>query len=495
MKPHSSALRSAPPLSTVVEPCAPPQPGDTRRQQLALMVLLVGAFLPPLDYFIVNLALPAIRSGLHTSGAELQLIISSYASAYAVFLITGGRLGDLFGRKRMFLTGMAGFVLASAWCGLSQSGNALIIGRVLQGLAASVMAPQVLATLRTVFSSDEQPRVMSLYGSVFGLAAVVGQLGGGALITWHPLGLGWQSIFWVNVPIGMAAFVGAFKLIPESQPKRETRIDLLGVALLSIFLGLLIYPLTRGREQGWPAWTVISLLASGPALALFVWAEKRIAHRGGDPLVHMELFDNRAFVIGLTMTFLFYFLSAFFLTYGIFLQNGMGMTPLASGLAIMPYAVGFLIGPLGTPAVARRIGNHILTLGFSLIAIGFVVVIATLYLNQPLSLVFYAGLLCAGIGQGFILPSLVRIVLSEVQQDRVGIASGLVTSLLQIGSAVGVALVAGVFYTVLGKRGDLIAYNHAFAATLQIVVGLMLVCLVLGIVLTSRHGQSSSTAR
>jgi len=469
---------------------APPPAAEAPRHAWALAILLTGAFLPPLDYFIVNLALPAIRSGLHTSSAELQLIISSYASAYAVFLITGGRLGDLFGRKRMFLSGMAGFVLASALCGLSHGANMLIGGRLLQGIAASVMAPQVLATLRTLFVSAEQPRVMGLYGSVFGLAAVVGQLGGGALITWHPFGMGWQSIFWVNVPIGMAAFCGALKWIPESPPRPGVRVDLVGVLLLSLFLGLLIYPLTRGREDGWPAWTVLSLLASVPMLGLFVWAEKRIARRGGDPLVHMELFDNRAFVIGLTMTFLFYFLSAFFLTYGIFLQNGMGLSPLQSGLAVMPYAIGFLIGPFGTPPVARRIGHHILTLGFGLIAIGFCIVIAALSWGLPLSWIFFLGLLCAGIGQGFILPSLVRIVLSEVSVERAGIASGLVTSLLQIGAAVGVALVAGVFYSVLGDQTGLPAYSHAFAVTLEIVVGLMAICLALGCLLASRHGQA-----
>jgi EmrB/QacA subfamily drug resistance transporter len=471
-----------------LDPVPAPAP-EARRHAWALAILLIGAFLPPLDYFIVNLALPSIRSSLHTSSAELQLIVSSYASAYAVFLITGGRLGDLLGRKRMFLTGMAGFILASALCGLSQSADLLIAGRVLQGLAASVMAPQVLATLRTLFSTAEQPRVMSLYGSVFGLAAVVGQLGGGALITWHPFGIGWQSIFWVNVPIGSVAFCGAFKLIPETPRRADVRIDLIGVLLLSLCLGLLIYPLTRGREEGWPAWTVVSLLASMPVLALFIMAEKRIARRGGDPLVHMELFDNRAFVIGLTMTFLFYFLSAFFLTYGIFLQNGIGMSPLQSGLAVMPYAIGFLIGPFGTPPVARHIGHHILTLGFSLIAFGFCIVIATLYWGQALSLMFFAGLACAGIGQGFILPSLVRIVLSEVSVERAGIASGLVTSLLQIGSAVGVAVVAGVFYSVLGTQTDRAAYNHAFAVTLEIVVVLMVICLTLGNRLASRHGK------
>jgi EmrB/QacA subfamily drug resistance transporter len=456
---------------------------------LALAVLLTGAFLPPLDFFIVNLALPAIRSGLNTTGAELQLIISSYASAYAVFLITGGRLGDLYGRKRMFMTGMAGFVLASALCGLAPGPGVLILGRVLQGLAASVMAPQVLATLRSLFSQAEQPRVMGLYGSVFGLAAVAGQLGGGALITWHPFGLGWQSIFWVNVPIGMAALVGAAKLIPESPPQAGTRIDLIGVVLLSICLGLLIYPLTHGREAGWPAWTFISLAASAPMLWMFVRYEQHVQRRGGDPLIHLELFENRAFVIGLAMSSLFYFMSAFFLTYGVFLQNGLGLTAIASGLAIMPYAVGFLIGPLASPAVARRLGSHVLNLGFSMMALGLAIVVAVLYWGHPLSPTFYAGMLCAGGGQGLVLPSLVRIVLADVEARRVGIASGLVTSLLQIGAALGVALVGGVFYSVLGERSGTAAYTSAFSSTLGILIALMLVCVALGGVLTSRHGR------
>jgi EmrB/QacA subfamily drug resistance transporter len=456
---------------------------------LALAVLLTGAFLPPLDFFIVNLALPAIRSGLNTSGAELQLIISSYASAYAVFLITGGRLGDLYGRKRMFMTGMAGFVLASALCGLAPGPGVLILGRVLQGLAASVMAPQVLATLRSLFSQAEQPRVMGLYGSVFGLAAVAGQLGGGALITWHPFGLGWQSIFWVNVPIGIAALIGAAKLIPESPPQAGTRIDLIGVALLSICLGLLIYPLTHGREAGWPAWTFVSLAASAPTLWMFVRYEQHVQRRGGDPLIHLELFENRAFVIGLAMSSLFYFMSAFFLTYGVFLQNGLGLTAMASGLAIMPYAVGFLVGPLASPAVARRLGSHVLNLGFGMMALGLAIVVAVLYWGRPLSLTFYAGMLCAGGGQGLVLPSLVRIVLADVEARRVGIASGLVTSLLQIGAALGVALVGGVFYSVLGERSGAAAYTSAFSSTLGILIALMLVCVVLGGILTSRHGR------
>jgi MFS family permease len=237
-----------------------PTPGPSRAP--IIIVLLLGAFLPPLDFYIVNLALPAIGNGLRTTGGQLQLIVSCYASAYAVFLITGGRLGDLYGRKRMFITGMAGFIIASAICGLAPNGSVLILGRILQGASAAVMAPQVLATIRTIFSTAEQPRVIGLYGSVFGLASIVGQLFGGVLITLHPLGLTWQSIFLINVPIGIAALLGAMRFLPEAKPLSRPKIDLAGVLLLSLLLGSIIYPLTRGREAGWPAWTFISLLAA-----------------------------------------------------------------------------------------------------------------------------------------------------------------------------------------------------------------------------------------
>jgi MFS family permease len=190
---------------------APSEPGFDRG--FALVMLLIGAFLPPLDFYIVNLALPAIQAGLRTTSGQLQLIISCYASAYAVFLITGGRLGDLYGRKRMFMVGMTGFVLGSVICGLAPDGPVLIGGRIIQGAAAAVMVPQVLATIRTLFPAKDQPKVIGLYGSMFGLAAIAGQLFGGALITLHPLGLTWQSIFLINVPLGIGALIGAAKFL------------------------------------------------------------------------------------------------------------------------------------------------------------------------------------------------------------------------------------------------------------------------------------------
>ncbi|BDI31034.1 MFS transporter [Capsulimonas corticalis] len=452
---------------------------DARTRSLALAALLVGAFLPPLDFFIVNLALPAIRSGLHASASQLQLIISAYASAYAVFLITGGRLGDLYGRKRMFMTGMGGFVLASALCGLAPSGGVLIAGRILQGITASVMAPQVLATIRTVFSDGELTRVMGLYGSVFGLSAIAGQLGGGALITLHPFGLGWQSIFWINVPIGAVALIGAAKFVPETQPAQRARIDVAGVALLSLFLASIIYPLTQGREAGWPLWTYLSFLASVPILAAFIAAENRIARSGGDPLIDLTLFQRSPFVTGLAMTFLFYSISAFFLTFGVYLQSGLGWSPLASGAAIMPFAGGFMAASLYSATLAKRVGANILQIGFGMLSLGFAGAMLALRGADAPGLAFYAALLCAGLGQGFVLPSVVRTVLASVDASQAGLASGVVTSTLQIGAAVGVAAIGGVFFTVLGHRTAPASYATAFQSTMAVLSVLQLVCLLL----------------
>lgn len=459
------------------------------RQGLALAVLFVGAFLAPLDYFIVNLALPAIHTGLGATDAQLQLIVSAYASAYAVLLITGGRLGDLFGRRRMFMTGMAGFVLASALCGFAPNGHMLVIARIVQGMAAAVMAPQVLATVRAVVPLSQQTRVMSFYGFVFGLSSIVGQLGGGALITYRPFGLDWRVIFLINIPVGILAFIGSWKFVPENQPAVRTGVDLKGVALLSLLLLLIIYPMTHGREAGWPAWTFAMFAASVPVLALFIATERRVERRGGHPLVDLQLFRNRAFALGLVLAFLFYCNSAFFLTYGIFLQTGLHWTPLASGIAIMPFAIGFVVGPLTSPAVVRRIGEHVLTLGFAMMTVGFTLTgWAATYAPAP-DLPFYCGLVCAGVGQGLLLPSITRIVLMEVAPEKAGLASGVVTSTLQIGSAFGTAAISGAFFGVLGGRASPGAYAHAFQFSLGINALLMLTCIGLSVLLV-RHQQT-----
>jgi EmrB/QacA subfamily drug resistance transporter len=453
------------------------------RQGLALAVLFIGAFLAPLDYFIVNLALPSIHAGLGATDAQLQLIVSAYASAYAVLLITGGRLGDLFGRKRMFMAGMAGFVIASALCGFATSGHALVLSRIVQGIAAAVMAPQVLATIRAVVPAHQQTKVMSFYGFVFGLSSIAGQLGGGALITYHPFGLDWRIIFLINIPVGLVAFFGTWKFVPESQPAVRTGVDLKGVALLSLLLLLIIYPMTHGREAGWPAWTFMMFALSLPVLALFIATERGIERTGGHPLVDLQLFRNPAFAIGLVLAFLFYCESAFFLTYGIYLQTGLHWTPLESGIAIMPFAAGFIVGPLLSPVVVRHVGAHILTLGFSMLAVGLSITTWAAGQSALPDPIFYASLVCAGIGHGLVLPSLMRIVLAEVVPEKAGLASGVVSSTLQIGAAFGTAAISGAFFSVLDLRVTPEAYAQAFQFCIGITAVLLVACIGLSMLL------------
>ncbi|MBR8225095.1 MFS transporter [Burkholderia ambifaria] len=460
----------------------------------ALVVLLVGAILPPLDYFIVNLALPAIRDGIGARPAELQLVVSAYACANAVVQITGGRLGDLYGRKRMFMVGMAGFVVASALCGLAGSGAVLVGGRVLQGLFAAILAPQVLATIRSVFSPQEQVRVMGFYGFVFGLAAVIGQLGGGALISLHPFGLGWRAIFLVNVPIGILALLGSWRFIPESRPPRGQRIDVPGTVLLSLFLLMLVYPLTHGREAGWPLWMVACIVGALPMLGALLAVEARRLAGGRDVLLDVRLLRNPVVALGLTLAFLFYMLSAFFLSYGIYLQGCLNWSPLASGLAILPLGIGFLASPLLMPRLVARFGGYrVLTLGFALLTAGVATAAALAGEHGP-GAGFYAGIAAIGVGQGLVLPSVVRIVLAEVDAARAGVASGMVTAMLQIGAAVGAATLGGLFFARLGAQPAALDYVQGFRTAMWALTVVLLGCVALSAALGPMHRRAHAGA-
>jgi len=460
----------------------------------ALVVLLIGAILPPLDYFIVNLALPAIRDGIGARPAELQLVVSAYACANAVVQITGGRLGDLYGRKRMFMVGMAGFVVASALCGLAGSGAVLVGGRVLQGLFAAILAPQVLATIRSVFSPQEQVRVMGFYGFVFGLAAVIGQLGGGALISLHPFGLGWRAIFLLNVPIGVLALLGSWRFIPESRPPRGQRIDVPGTVLLSLFLLMLVYPLTHGREAGWPLWMVACIVGALPMLGALLAVEVRRLAGGRDALLDVRLLRNPVVALGLTLAFLFYMLSAFFLSYGIYLQGCLNWSPLASGLAILPLGIGFLASPLLMPRLVARFGGYrVLTLGFALLAAGVATAAALAGEHAP-GAGFYAGIAAIGVGQGLVLPSVVRIVLAEVDAARAGVASGMVTAMLQIGAAVGAATLGGLFLARLGAQPGALDYVQGFRTAMWALTVVLLVCVALSAALGPMHRRAQAGA-
>jgi EmrB/QacA subfamily drug resistance transporter len=458
------------------------------RRWFALAVLLTGAFLPILDFNVVNLALPAIQQNLGATSSEVQFVISAYNATYAVFLITGGRLGDLLGRKRMFMTGATGFTLASVLCGLAWSPSVLIAGRILQGLMATIIAPQVLASIRVLFPPPEQGQALALYGATFGLANICGQILGGVLVSSHPFGLTWQAIFLVNVPIGLAALIGGLVFLGDSRSPHAQRLDFGGVALLSLTLGLLIYPLVEGRETGWPLWILGMLLASPVALAAFIRFEARLAARGGDPLVALSLFRNGGFVVGIVMALAFYMLSAFYLTFSVYLQGGLRLTPLDAGLSTLPFAGGFFAASLASSYVMQRLGARTLTLGFALQVLGFGAVIFAADTIPPAHLGI--GLICAGVGFGMVMPSVIKAVIGGIDPRHAGLASGIMISTFQVGAALGVAIIGGAFYSALGTRQDPGAYAHAFTLALGCNVALLALGGVLSLWLPGK-GHSS----
>jgi EmrB/QacA subfamily drug resistance transporter len=460
--------------------------GDPRRW-LALPVLLIGAFLPVLDFNIVNLALPAIRQDLRATSSQVQFVMSAYAATYAVFLITGGRLGDWLGRKRMFMLGVAGFTLASVVCGIARSPEILIAGRILQGLTATAMAPQVLASIRVLFPPSEQGTALGLYGATFGLANILGQILGGVLVSSQPFGLKWQAIFLINAPIGVAAFCGSLLFLRDSKADHAQKIDLGGVILLSVTLGFLVYPLVEGREAGWRLGIIAMLVASPMALVAFITFERRLFKRGGSPLVDISLFRQRGFSVGIVMALLYYMLSAFYLTFSIYLQAGLRLTPRDAGLRMLPFGIGYFVASFAAAKIMQRFGPRALTLGFLVQVLGFGSVV--LDVSGVLSASLALELFVAGVGFGIVMPSVIKAVIGGINPRHAGLASGIVISTFQIGAALGVAIIGGVFFSVLGTGREPASYSRAFAVALGCNVALLAIGGLLSLGL-SRKGQA-----
>jgi len=455
------------------------------RRWSAFAVLLVGAFLPPLDFFIVNVALPSIQSSLQTSAAELQLVISGYAAAYAVFLITGGRLGDLFGRRKIFLFGISGFGLTSVMCGLATSPAWLIVGRMLQGLSAAAMAPQGLASIHALFPEQERARALGLYGAAVGLAAVAAQALGGALISADFLHLEWRIIFLINLPVVVAVLVLGFPLLPDVRGDDPAPIDKIGMLLCALTLALLIVPLVEGREFGWPWWAYAMLAASLLAGVCFWKYEMGYARRGGVSLISVELVEMPGLLSGLIGVLFFYVVSAFFLVFSVYLQSAIGLGPLETGLVFLPFGVGAFIAPLTTPLAIRAFGRFVPAIGMMLEVIG-CVILAVLVASMPgrmpptIWLVIAVGLL--GFGQGWALPTLVRAIINRAPASGSGMIAGITNSALQISAALGVAVMGGIFFTVAGVSPDSASMAKALAAAMLCVAASLSVSAVISIV-------------
>jgi EmrB/QacA subfamily drug resistance transporter len=435
------------------------QEADPRRW-IALFVVLTAAFMVLLDVSIVNVAIPSIQRNLGASFGQVQLVLAGYQLSYAVLLITGGRLGDIFGRKRLFMTGMAGFVLASASCGLARNPDMLVISRVVQGIMAALMYPQVLSVLQVVFPPRERAAAFGTFGAVIGIATIAGPLLGGLLIGTQADTERWRWIFLVNLPIGAGALIAAWFLLRESRAPRARRLDIVGTVIVSAALGLLVYPLVQGREQGWPAWAFVMLALSIPLLVLFVLYERVKTRRDGSPLVVLAMFRDRAFATGSVLSAVFFSaIPAFFLIWSITLQIGLGFSPLRSGLTSTPWAIGTASASALSVRLAPKLGKRILWIGSATMILGMLGLELTVAargtaLSGP---ELAPSLLVAGLGMGCIIAPLINIILAGISSGDAGSASGVLTTMQQVGGAIGVAVVGVIFFGLVGGRADVSA--------------------------------------
>ncbi|MFJ9415198.1 MFS transporter [Streptomyces sp. NPDC101227] len=452
-------------------PHPPARPAASPWQALA--IVLVGAFMAVLDTFIVLVAAPAIQADLHASAADIQLILAGYQLTYAIALITGARLGDRYGRRRLFLIGMALFTLASVGCAVSPDPGSLIAARLAQGLTAAAMFPQVFAMIQVLIPAAQRPKAFGALGAVIGMATIVGQLLGGVLISTGftsalsagLFGSSWRSVFWVNVPIGLATLLLAVLRVPESRAPDARRLDLPGAVVLTVALFLLVVPLVEGRAYGWPAWTWLSLAGSAPAFAVFALVERRVATAGGAPLVHPGLLRARPFAVGTTLVVVAYAgINSFFLILSLTLQDGLGMDALGAGLVYTPLAVAFL----GASILAGRLagfGRRVLQAGALVGGLGYVAAIV-LVSTAGTGLTAWAlapPLVLVGAGNGLLVTPLLNAVLGNVGTEEVGMASGVLSTCQQVGGAVGVAVVGVLYYHSLGDaaHNDTVVYGHA----------------------------------
>ncbi|MCQ0990578.1 MFS transporter [Jiella marina] len=449
------------------------------RRWLTLAVLLLAAFMNLIDVTIVNVAIPSLSDSLQATSSEIEWVVAGYIVAFALGLLPFGRLGDIVGRKRMFLFGVTGFTLCSLLCGVAPNIDMLIAARLAQGLTAAMMMPQALALVQVTFPPAERGTAFSLFGVTAGLASVAGPLTGGALISADLYGLEWRPIFLVNLPIGLFAVISGWLLIPKAEGGERSRIDFVGVLLAAAAVFAVIIPLVEGREYGWPLWCFVLLALSVPFSAAFVLWERHRAKIQASQLLPISLITNRHFLLGLSMTSaLFAGIPGFFFVVAIFLQVGFGFTPFESGLTTVPFPVGVFISSLisgrfgGRMARARLIaGPLILASGMALLY--FVVASVTDSVDHW-DLV--APLFMAGLGMGITVAPLFATILTMVELRDAGSGSGALQSFQQIGGALGVAIVGEIFFRMLGSAQGHGTYRDAFEMALiyQVAIFLLL---------------------
>ncbi|QBD83397.1 MFS transporter [Ktedonosporobacter rubrisoli] len=432
-----------------------------------LLVALLGAvFLGNIDVAVVNIALPAIHASLHASDAELELIVSGYTLAYGVSLITCARLGYLRGYLRMFILGLGVFTLTSLACGLAPNALVLVMMRIIQGIGTAMMVPQVLTGIQINFEGAARVRAIGLFTIVLSGSAILGQILGGVLVSANLFGATWRPIFLINVPIGVILMILAATFLPVDQRQQGQRLDLGGVATLSAALLLLVVPLIFGQDAGWSVWIWICFLASLPAFAIFVGWERKLARRGGSPVLNLRLLTRLPIVYGLAclaLSNVTYFAMLFVLA--LYLQQGLGETPTYAGLILVPWVAAFgIAGPLvgRLPATGRRLAP---LLGTLLLAASYASLGVTLLAGVTTGPLFMSLLGIGGFSLGLQFTALVTLLTSSVKSRDAADMSGLLNTIPRIAGVLGVAVFGSLYLSLVPGKGQGIAI-HAFTIVL-----------------------------
>jgi EmrB/QacA subfamily drug resistance transporter len=420
----------------------------------ALIVLLVGMFMALLDTTIVNVALPTIRTSLDASESTLSWIISGYALAYGLALIPAGRLGDRFGHKWVFFSGLALFTVASLACGLAQDSTQLIVSRVVQGLAGGIFFPAVTAFIQLLFPGRVRGKAFAIMGAVIGFSTAVGPIAGGLIIQTVGDKEGWRYVFDVNVPIGVIALVAAAIILPKGEGRAKAGgVDWLGLLLISAGLIAILVPLIEGQQDGWPLWTYLSIVGGLVLLALFSLWEVLYSRRGRSPLVPPHLFSHASFTGGTILALVYFaaFTSIFF-TISILWQSGLGHTALESGLVSIPFAIGSIVGASQSNRLAARLGRTVLVIGTAMVTAGLAALWLILALVPSTDLTNWdllVPLLVAGIGSGMFIAPNAQFIVATVDPQEAGAASGVIGTMQRVGSAIGIAVIGSVLFGTL----------------------------------------------
>ncbi|MFF0144543.1 MFS transporter [Amycolatopsis sulphurea] len=463
---------TAAPASATVAAGAPASPGLT---QAGLVTVLLGAALPIIDFFIVNVALPTIDADLHASTATLELVVAAYGIAYAVLLVLGGRLGDAFGRRRLFLLGLMLFTVTSLACGLAPDAGTLVLARAAQGAASAMLLPQVLSIIQAGTTGERRARALGMFGATGGICTVVGQLLGGLLVAANLWGASWRPIFLVNVPIGIAGLLLARRTVPESRSSNPLGVDRWGTSLLAVSLLSLLIPLMEGRALGWPWWTIALLVLFPFTVYGFARVESRLERAGGSPLLPPALLRTPSVRHGLTLAVPYFgVFGSFMFVYAVTLQSGLHLGPLGAGLALTPLAVAYFVTSLLTSRLVTRFGRKVVPTGGLILTAGLVVLAVSTLLAWPDVSIWQLApaMVLIGVGNGMTTSPLFRVVLSQVPADLAGVGGGVLTTTQQTSLALGVAVFGSLFAS-LSVPGS-VGYEGAFVLIIGLLAGLAL---------------------